>query len=93
MSAADLAAVKLSPRQEAALLTLDDHEIPIGGGALAERMGVYGRQWSAAAAHQAASALCGKGLAVKGHPEGATHIRYEITGEGRELAARVRAAR
>jgi hypothetical protein len=84
--------VRLSDRQQFALLALDALGTPSGGAALAARMTADGRETSAAGAHQAASALAVKKLAIKGHPAGATHIRYEITNAGRELAATIRAA-
>lgn len=87
-----MTAVRLSERMQVALLALADHDVPIGGGVLAGQMSTYGREWSPASAHQAASGLCDKGLAVKAYPAGATHIRYEITDKGRKLAARIRAA-
>jgi hypothetical protein len=83
--------VRLSDRQLAALLALADLGRPASGGALASQMTRNGRETSTAAAHQAASGLRGKRLAVKGYPGGAALIRYEITSEGRRLAAQIRA--
>lgn len=87
-----MSTVKLSERQQAALLALADHGVPITGGVLAGQMTANGRETRAAGAHQAASALVDKKLAIKGYPAGATHIRYEITNAGRELAAQIRSA-
>ena len=86
-----MSAVRLSDRQHAALLALDGLGAPVGGGSLAARMCASGRETSTAAAHQAANGLVNKRLAIKGHPAG-VGIRYEITNEGRRLAAQIRGA-
>lgn len=83
-------AERLSPRQQAALLALAVLSEPATGGTLASQMTRNGRETSIAAAHQAASGLRNKGLAIKGYPEGSDLIRYEATSEGRKLAARIR---
>ncbi|HEY5397851.1 MAG TPA: hypothetical protein VIL16_20885 [Trebonia sp.] len=84
-----MTAVRLSPRQEAALLALLDLGVQAEGTALATQMCNNGRQTSIAAAHQAANALDIKGLAVKLRVTGRP-VRYEITDAGRALAERVR---
>lgn len=87
-----MTAVRLSDRQQAALLALADLGTPVSGNMLAARMCANGRETSTAAAHQAANGLRDKKLAIKGYPAGAIRIRYEITGQGRRLAAQIRAA-
>jgi hypothetical protein len=87
-----VSAIRLSDRQQLALLALDSLGTPVGGGSLAARMTTNGRETSTAAAHQAANGLRDKGLAIKGYPAGCDHIKYEITNAGRELAARLRGA-
>ena len=86
-----MTAVRLSDRQHAALLALADLNRPVGGEQLAEKMIANGRQTSIVAAHQAANGLDNKGLAVKRYVKGSP-IEYEITKQGRELAARTRPA-
>lgn len=85
-----MTAVRLSERERATLLALDDLGAKADGHALAAAMRAY-RPASVAAAHQAANALDNKGLAVKLRVTGRP-VRYEITGTGRELAARIRGA-
>jgi hypothetical protein len=85
-----LTAVRLSDRQQFALLALDGLSEPATGGTLASHMTRHGRETSIAAAHQAANGLVIKKLAIKRYPEGSPVIRYEITGEGRRLAAQLR---
>jgi hypothetical protein len=87
-----MSAVKLSERQQAALLALADLQGPAYGDALVAQMCSNGRETSLAAAHQAANALDGKGLAWKLYSRHREPIRYEITAKGRELAARIRGA-
>ena len=84
--------MRLSARQEAALLALDDLGTDVGGGKLAATMTASGRETSTAAAHQAANGLANKKLAIKGRPAGGEHIHYEITNEGRRMAATLREA-
>lgn len=87
-----MSTVRLSYRQQVALLALADHSRPISGSVLAARMTANGRETNAAGAHQAAGGLASKGLAIKAYPEGASLIRYEITNAGRALAAQIRSA-
>jgi hypothetical protein len=84
--------VRLSERETAAFLALADHGVPVTGGGLGRFMGAGGRETSTAAAHQAGAALARKGLAIKGNPDRHGLIRYEITNDGRKLAAVVRSA-
>jgi len=84
--------IKLSDRQQFALLALDRLGTPVGGPKLAEVMTAIGRETSTAAAHQAANGLAAKKLAVKGYLANGDHIKYEITNEGRRVAARLRGA-
>lgn len=86
-----MTAVRLSERQQAALLALADHGAPITGSVLAGQMTANGRDTSTAAAFETADALRGKGLAVKRHHSGQS-VRYELTDQGRRLAAQIRAA-
>lgn len=81
--------MKLSDRQAAALAALDALGCPASGAALAQRMTASGMQTSPAAAHQAASGLVRKGLAVKGYPAGAPAIRYQLTDNGRRAATAI----
>jgi hypothetical protein len=87
-----MTAVRLSDRQQFALLALAGLGTPVGGGSLAARMTANGRETSAAAAHQAANGLVNKKLAIKGYPAGCDHIKYEINNDGRRLAAQIRGA-
>jgi hypothetical protein len=84
--------MKLSDRQEFALLALDGLRAPAGGAGLAARMTANGRETSTAGAHQAANGLVNKKLAIKGYPAGIEYSRYEITNEGRKVAAALREA-
>lgn len=86
--------VDLSDGQEAALLALADHGVPIMAGVLAGQMtaNANGRVTSIAGARYAASALVDHGLATESNPEGGTRTRYEITDAGRAEAARRRFA-
>ena len=83
-----MTAVRLSARERATLLALDDLGAKAEGSALAAAMRAY-RPASVAAAHQAANALDIKGLAVKLRVTGRP-VRYEITDAGRALAERIR---
>jgi hypothetical protein len=83
--------VRLSDRQQAALLALADLGVPVTGSQLAEGMRVYRPQTSVSAAHQAANGLDNKGVALKLYAKGSA-VRYEVTDKGRELATRLRAA-
>lgn len=88
-----MSTVRLSDRQHAALLALAHSANigPITGSALAGQMTANGRDTSTAAAHQAADGLYRKNLAAKS-AGGSQPVRYELTGMGRRLAARFRAA-
>jgi hypothetical protein len=55
-------------------------------------MTTTGRAWGTAAAHQAASGLVNKGLAVKGYPAGSKYVHYELTDAGRATALALRGA-
>lgn len=86
-----MSTVRLTDRQQATLLALADHGVPITVRLLAEQMTANGRRTSVVAAHGAASGLYGKGLAAKIHTGGDV-VRYEITDQGRQAAAQIRAA-
>jgi hypothetical protein len=89
-----MSAVKLSERQRAALLALHALAKPAGGYELAERMNASGFRANSYSAHQAANGLAYKGLAVKGTYliEGTACVGYELTEQGRSVAARIGAA-
>lgn len=96
--------VKLSDRQEAALLALSDRDAAVAdpdrkaadGKVLTAAMSAIWRETSVAAAHQAANWLVIKGLAVKEdrvRPGGTPRVHYEITDAGRAEAQKRRAAK
>ena len=84
--------MRLSDREAAALIALDDLGMAVTGRVLAERMTASGRETTPAGAHQSGAGLDRKGLAVKKHVDGASglQIGYEITGDGRRAAAGLR---
>lgn len=89
-----MTAPRLSEREAAALLALRDLGNPANGRELAERMTANGRETSPAGAHQSGAGLDRKGLAVKTMvaTEYGPQIGYEITDEGRTVAAGLRGA-
>ncbi len=82
--------VRLSDRQEYALLAMADWDEAVTGGVLAGEMSRKGRETSPAGAHQAANGLVLKGLAIKGYLGDGHVIRYELTAAGRAEARKRR---
>lgn len=82
--------VRLSDRQEAALLALSGRDTAADGATLAGRMSEIWRETSPAAAHQAANGLVVKNLAIKGYLGPDDRMRYLLTPAGRAEARRRR---
>lgn len=76
----------LTERQAAALRALADCDTPVAGKDLAWQMNAAGVGTTPLAAHQSASSLHCKGLAVKRCTRSRV-IRYELTDAGRAFAA------
>jgi hypothetical protein len=79
----------LTERERVALLALASETEPISGGVLAKKMMAAGRNTTRVAAYQAAHALRRKGLAYRHQPYEWSALKFGITEDGREAAARL----